>query len=113
MSEMSYMEKLFDGAEVRWLPLSLGENKLAELRRGRVMSKGYLVENAGEYPVYSSQTANNGVIGKIDTFDFEGEYLSWTTDGANAGTIFHRTGKFSITNVCGIIKINTRGISLI
>ena len=70
------------------------------------MSKGYLAENAGPFPVFSSQTANNGMIGKIDTFDFDGEFISWTTDGANAGTVFHRTGKFSITNVCGLIKIN-------
>ena len=105
MSELSYMEKLFEGVEVEWKPLSLGENKLTELRRGRVMSKEYLAENAGEHPVYSSQTANNGEIGRIETFDFDGEYISWTTDGANAGTVFHRKGKFSITNVCGIIKI--------
>ena len=70
------------------------------------MSKGYLAENAGDYPVYSSQTANNGEIGKINTFDFDGEFINWTTDGANAGTVFYRTGKFSITNVSGLIKIN-------
>jgi type I restriction enzyme S subunit len=46
------------------------------------------------------------MIGKIGTFEFDGEFISWTTDGANAGTVFHRTGKFSITNVCGLIKIN-------
>lgn len=69
------------------------------------MSKGYLAENEGDYPVYSSQTAHNGMIGKIDTFDFDGEFISWTTDGANAGTVFHRVGRFSITNVCGLIKI--------
>ena len=48
----------------------------------------------------------NGEIGKITTFDFSGEYISWTTDGANAGTVFYRNGKFSITNVCGLITIN-------
>ncbi|TQI78581.1 type I restriction enzyme S subunit [Serratia fonticola] len=102
MNEMSYLEKLLDGVDVEWK--SLG--KVASLRRGRVMSKGYLIDNIGKYPVYSSQTANNGIIGSIDTFDFDGEYISWTTDGANAGTVFYRTGKFSITNVCGLIKIN-------
>ena len=79
--------------------------QVATLRRGRVMSKGYLTDNAGDYPVYSSQTVNNGMIGKIDIFDFDGEFISWTTDGANAGTVFYRTGQFSITNVCGLIKI--------
>ncbi|CTZ44357.1 type I restriction-modification enzyme S subunit [Escherichia coli] len=93
-----YLEKLLDGVEVEWLPLG----EVSALRRGRVMSKGYLTENFGPYPVYSSQTANNGKIGSINTFDFDGEYISWTTDGANAGTVFYRTGKFSITNVCGL-----------
>jgi type I restriction enzyme S subunit len=99
---MSNIKELLNGVDVEWK--SLGE--VGELRRGRVMSKIYLTDNAGNYPVYSSQTANNGEIGKIDTFDFDGEFVSWTTDGANAGTVFYRTGKFSITNVCGLIKIN-------
>ncbi|MCB0078273.1 MAG: restriction endonuclease subunit S [Anaerolineales bacterium] len=92
----------FEEGEVEWK--RLGE--VAILRRGRVISKKYLVDNAGDYPVYSSQTTDNGTMGKIDTFDFDGEFISWTTDGANAGTVFHRTGKFSITNVCGVIKIS-------
>ena len=103
---MSSIKELLESVEVEWKPLSDGDNSVAELRRGRVMSKTYLAENIGDYPVYSSQTANNGEIGKIDTFDFDGEFVSWTTDGANAGTVFYRTGKFSITNVCGLIKIN-------
>lgn len=102
---MSYLDKLLDGIEVKWKPLSHAENGVAVLSRGRVMSKEYLAENAGIYPVYSSQTAENGEIGRIQTFDHDGESITWTTDGANAGTVFHRTGKFSITNVCGLIKI--------
>ncbi|EOD1592957.1 restriction endonuclease subunit S [Escherichia coli] len=99
-----YLEKLLDGVEVEWLPLG----EVSALRRGRVMSKGYLTENFGPYPVYSSQTANNGKIGSINTFDFDGEYISWTTDGANAGTVFYRTGKFSITNVCSLITLKNK-----
>jgi len=90
-----------NGKEVEWK--KLGE--VAELKRGRVISKVYLEDNVGEYPVYSSQTVNNGEIGKINTYDFDGEFITWTTDGANAGTVFYRKGKFSITNVCGLIKI--------
>lgn len=82
----------------------LGE--IAEIQRGRVMSKDYLREHPGEFPVYSSQTANEGVFGYIDTYDFDGEYLTWTTDGANAGSVFYHNGKFSITNVCGLVKTN-------
>ena len=77
---------------------------VATITRGRVMSKDYIKENHGEYPVYSSQTENFGELGCISTYDFDGEYLTWTTDGANAGSVFYRNGKFSITNVCGLIK---------
>lgn len=101
MSEFNILDKLLDGVEVKWKAI----NEIATLRRGRVISKGYLEDNVGDYPVYSSQTANRGMIGKINTFDFDGEYISWTTDGANAGTVFYRTGKFSVTNVCGLMKI--------
>ena len=83
----------------------LGDLEVAKLSRGKVMSKQFLEENKGEFPVYSSQTANNGEIGKISSFDFDGEYITWTTDGANAGTVFYRQGKFSITNVCGLVDI--------
>ena len=96
-----FLQQLLAGQAVEWKPLG----EVAYLTRGRVISKQYLDENRGDYPVYSSQTVNNGEIGKIDTFDFDGEYVSWTTDGANAGTVFYRTGKFSITNVCGLIQI--------
>ena len=73
--------------------------------RGRIISKMELQENIGEYPVYSSQTLNDGVFGRINTYDYDGEYVQWTTDGANAGSIFYRNGKFSVTNVCGLLKI--------
>lgn len=83
---------------------------ICEVSRGRVMSKDYLKENVGEYSVYSSQTENDGELGKIATYDFDGEYLTWTTDGANAGTVFYRRGKFSVTNVCGLLKVKQKDI---
>lgn len=86
-------------------------SSICNVSRGRVMSKDYLRENAGDYPVYSSQTASNGVFGKINTYDYDGEYITWTTDGANAGSIFYRTGKFSITNVCGLLKVSTKDVN--
>lgn len=82
--------------------------ELCEISRGKVMSKEFIKSNVGEYPVYSSQTENNGELGKISTYDFDGEYLTWTTDGANAGSVFYRKGKFSVTNVCGLLDIKSR-----
>lgn len=78
--------------------------ELFEVKRGRVISKDFIKENSGSYPVFSSQTENNGELGRISTFDFDGEYITWTTDGANAGSVFYRNEKFSVTNVCGLLK---------
>ena len=83
---------------------------VATITRGRVISKDYINNNQGNFPVYSSQTENNGELGYISTYDFDGEYLTWTTDGANAGTVNFRAGKFYCTNVCGVLlsdKIET------
>ena len=74
------------------------------LGRGRVISHGDISEDPGDYPIYSSQTENEGVMGSISTYDFDGEYITWTTDGANAGTVFARQGRFNCTNVCGTLK---------
>jgi type I restriction enzyme S subunit len=74
-----------------------------QIGRGRVISNEDLVDN-GIYPVYSSQTLNNGCLGFIDTYDFDDKLITWTTDGANAGTVFLREGKFNCTNVCGTLK---------
>ena len=108
---MSKLEELIqelcpDGVEYK----RLGE--ICNISRGRVMSKDYIKNNIGQFPVYSSQTENNGELGKIATYDFDGEYLTWTTDGANAGSVFYRNGKFSITNVCGLIEAKNELINI-
>ena len=85
-----------------WQKVKLGD--IFKLGRGRVISKKEIENNPGKFPVYSSQTFNNGELGRINTYDFEGDYVTWTTDGANAGAVFYRTGKFNCTNVCGTAK---------
>lgn len=102
---MSKLEELIakycpDGVEYKVL------SDICYITRGRVMSKAYLQNHAGEYPVYSSQTANNGIFGFIDNYDYDCESITWTTDGANAGSVFyHVNEKFSITNVCGLLRV--------
>ena len=76
---------------------------LFRIGRGRVISRQELVDD-GAYPVYSSQTKNNGVLGYIETYDFDCDQVTWTTDGANAGTVFLRRGKHNCTNVCGTLQ---------
>ena len=82
---------------------------IAEIGRGRVISSVEIDRQKNPlYPVYSSQTSNNGIMGYLDNYMFDGEYITWTTDGANAGTVFYRKGKFNCTNVCGTLKIQPK-----
>ncbi|HGC1897809.1 TPA: restriction endonuclease subunit S, partial [Escherichia coli] len=76
---------------------------LFSIGRGRVISQAEL-EDEGMYPVYSSQTHNDGCLGYINSYDFNCEQITWTTDGANAGTVFLRKGKYNCTNVCGTLQ---------
>ena len=79
---------------------------IANLGRGRVINTDEInSQKFPLYPVYSSQTSNNGIMGYLEQYDFEGEYITWTTDGANAGTVFYRNGRFNCTNVCGTLKL--------
>lgn len=80
---------------------------ISSIGRGRVISSKEINKQLNpKYPVYSSQTSNDGIMGYLDQYDFDGEYITWTTDGANAGTVYYRNGKFNCTNVCGTLKIN-------
>ena len=60
---MTNILELLKNEKVEWK--KLGE--VADIQRGRVISKKYLEEHSGDFPVYSSQTKNDGIIGKIDT----------------------------------------------
>ena len=93
------------GFSGEWENKSIQE--IALVGRGRVISHTEISKSPiPTYPVYSSQTSDDGIMGYLSTYDFEGEYVTWTTDGANAGTVFARTGRFNCTNVCGTIKLN-------
>ncbi|MHC1732793.1 MAG: restriction endonuclease subunit S [Bacteroidales bacterium] len=104
MHELLTGRKRLAGFNGTWKLYQIGE--IADVGRGRVISHKEISQAIeGLYPVYSSQTTNDGIMGFIDTHDFEGEYITWTTDGVNAGRVFHRVGKFNCTNVCGSIKL--------
>jgi type I restriction enzyme S subunit len=85
---------------------------VCNLGRGRVISQLEIDEHPGIYPVYSSQSKDEGVFGYLDTFDFEGEYVTWTTDGAYAGAVFYRSGRFNCTNVCGTLESKSDALSM-
>ena len=61
--------------------------EIGQVGRGRVISNIEISKSLNpKYPVFSSQTSNKGIMGYIDSYDFDGDYVTWTTDGANAGT---------------------------
>lgn len=76
------------------------------ITRGNVLAAEEC-DNSYQFPVYSSQTKENGLLGYYNKFLFENA-ITWTTDGANAGKVTYRDGKFYYTNVCGVL-INESG----
>lgn len=87
-------------------------NDLFKITRGQVLATSLTTpEKTSEniYPVYSSQTKNNGLMGYYSEYLFE-DAITWTTDGANAGTVNFRPGRFYSTNVNGVL-INENGYS--
>lgn len=100
---------------VDWLgeiPAHWGEDKVARLframkgRNAAQLTKEYCATIEGEYPVYSGQTENDGVMSSIDEFEFDtGEdgYLFSTTVGAKAMSLMHLKGRFSLSQNCMVI----------
>ena len=84
------------------------QRKVADLfriTRGYVLAAPLTSNNRTDdmpYPVYSSQTKDNGLMGYYKDYLYE-DAITWTTDGANAGTVNYRPGKFYCTNVCGVL----------
>lgn len=72
-------------------------------------TKSYGQKHSGEYPVYSG--SNIAPIMYIDTYDYDGEYLSWVVDGF-AGYMKVLTGKFSATGHKGIMILKDSNIDL-
>ena len=80
-------------------------SELFKITRGYVLAANITDGNkSGDnpYPVYSSQTKDNGLMGYYKDYLYENA-ITWTTDGANAGTVNYRDEKFYCTNVCGVL----------
>ena len=74
-------------------------------KNAALYTKEYIGENCGEYPVYSGQTENAGVMGEINTFDYDLEECIFTTTvGAKVMTPRILKGKFSLSQNCLIMR---------
>lgn len=93
----------FQGFTDAWEQRKVSE--MFKITRGDVLALPLTDEkpsDAKPYPVYSSQTKDNGLMGYFKDYLYE-DAITWTTDGANAGTVNFRSGKFYCTNVCGVL----------
>ena len=93
----------FPGFTDAWEQRKVSE--MFKITRGYVLAAPLTDENPSDakpYPVYSSQTKDNGLMGYYKDYLYE-DAITWTTDGANAGTVNYRGGKFYCTNVCGVL----------
>ncbi len=93
----------FQGFEDNWKEVKVAD--IFQVTRGQVLSTNLVSDTKSDeypYPVYSSQTKNNGLMGFYKDYLFD-TAITWTTDGANAGTVRFREGKFYSTNVNGVL----------
>ncbi len=75
-------------------------------RFGQMLTKEFCGTHEGDYPVYSGQTENDGVMGTWDQFEFDvGDIgvLFSTTVGAKAMHLRQLFGRFSLSQNCMII----------
>ena len=89
----------------QWKKLDeLIQEGVVRLNRGNIIPK-HPEDNTYKYPVYSSSTQNNGLMGYNDTYMFDKELITWSIDGG--GNFFYRKKhKFNVTNVCGIMQVD-------
>ena len=109
---ISKYETLIKGIRERIVNCGWQWKKLDELIQEGVvrLNRGYIIpkhpeDNTYKYPVYSSSTQNNGLMGYNDTYMFDKELITWSIDGG--GNFFYRKKhKFNVTNVCGIMQVD-------
>jgi type I restriction enzyme S subunit len=81
--------------------------------RGQELTKTYIQDNLGEYPVYSGQTENEGVLGRISEyeFDFPEGVIFTTTVGVKMMSTKVLRDKFSLSQNCLIMIPKKEGNS--
>ena len=108
------MARVMKDSGIEWIGKIPKEWEVIRLKKYFSFEKGknaslytqeYLGLNQGEYPVYSGQTENEGVMGRINSYDYDiNECLFTTTVGAKVMTPKILKGKFNLSQNCLIMK---------
>lgn len=97
MSNMSFMEKLLQGAEVEWEPLG----QVAKIKHG----KDWKRLNSGDIPVYGS----GGIMGYVDTYSYNKPTVLIPRKGSITN-IFYIESPFWNVDTIYYTEINTKKI---
>ena len=80
--------------------------KATKGKNGQLLTKEYCGQHSGPFPVYSGQTENQGVLGRISWYEFDfgsDGTLFATTVGAKAMHLSYLSGKLSLSQNCMLI----------
>ncbi|UTW67708.1 N-6 DNA methylase [bacterium SCSIO 12643] len=113
VSISGFQEEIKELSEKKKSELTYSNFKLKDLfsiERGKSKyTKKFGNQNKGDFPVYSA--SNNAPLTHINSFDYDGEYLTWATNGF-AGYIMVIDGKFSINADRGLLKPTKENINI-
>jgi type I restriction enzyme M protein len=109
-----FQEEVKELAEKKKSKITFNTFKLNELffiKKGiSKYTKKYGDQNKGDFPVYSA--SNREALTSINSFDYDGEYLTWATNGF-AGYMMLINGKFSINADRGLLQPKKENINLL
>ncbi|ASJ89008.1 MAG: type I restriction-modification system, DNA specificity (S) subunit [Candidatus Malacoplasma girerdii] len=85
--------------DIKWV--KLGE--VFEIQRGKRITKEWIKFHPGKYPVYSAKITGDLVMGYIDQYLFDGEYLLISSYG-EAGNVSYVKNKFWAIDSATLLK---------
>jgi type I restriction enzyme, S subunit len=100
VSDLGFLEKLLDGAEVEWKPL----DELTTVKAGQSVSKNLIADNPGDFPVI-----NSGVkpLGFTNVWNTDDDPIGVTTRGAGVGSITWQEGKYFRGNLNYAVSVKS------
>ena len=95
---MKYIEKLLNGAEVKWMPLG----EVVTLEKGKQLNKRLLTED-GAYPAYNGGVSYSGFT---SIFNYSENKIIVSQGGASAGFVNFISTKFYANAHCYVVLPN-------